>query len=110
MPLTPSELDELRRLAPLARTARRQHAPHSPQGLASARFTEILAAAFAEGRATARELSDASGISYHSVARRLRIATGSPVGARTAPPSPLPAETPGNPGEENPPSAQTGAP
>lgn len=113
MALSADELAELQRLLPVARTARRQHAQDSPQRRASARVTEILALAHAEERATVRELSAATGISYHSVARRIRLATGGPVRRPKRPRerTPRPAETtieeaasPGRaqePGEEN---------
>ena len=78
MPLTPAESAELGLLLPLARASRRQHSPGSPQRRASERVTEILAGAHAEERATVRELASATGLSYHSVARRERIGTGSP--------------------------------
>lgn len=76
MPLSADEVAELARLIPVARSARRQHAPTSPARLASERVTEVLALAHAEGRASIRELALATGISYHSVARRVRLHTG----------------------------------
>ncbi len=107
--LTTSESDELQRLLPVARTARRQHSPSSPQGAASARVTEILAAAHARGDSI-RDLSNATGISYHSVARRVRLATGENIGRPAAPRAteePAPAESPESPestGEQDVPS------
>lgn len=89
MPLTTEELEELSRLAPAARVARTTHSPTSPAAVASSRYTEILTAAHQRGTSV-RELSDQTGISYHSVARRIRNRTQKNISTRGAPAPPTP--------------------
>ena len=105
MALTTEELEELARLAPAARTARRQHSPDSPSSRASERFTDILVAALERG-STVRELADATGISYHSVARRIRVRTGSNISRKSRSLSSAPPAPPAPSEEEKPSGAQ----
>lgn len=73
--LTPSEVSEIRAVAPLARLARAQHSPDSAHAKASARLSHLLVTALPHS--SVRELADAAQISYHSTARRIRLATES---------------------------------
>lgn len=97
--LTESEVAEIRELLPLAAKARRLHSPESAPARASARVSALLVAAHASPDPTpVAELARQTGISYHSVARRIRRATGAPL--KSAP------ETAPPPEEKNPPSAR----
>ena len=82
--LTPEELDEISALLPVAARARRSKSPATE---ASERVSALLAHAHARG-ASVRALADQTGLSYHSVARRIRIRTGSNISPRKTAPEP----------------------
>lgn len=69
-PITPHELSHIRDLVPVAKLKRRQHGEDDPHTIASNSLTEILKLLFEEG-ATLKELSRATGLTYHSVRARV---------------------------------------
>lgn len=69
-PITPSEINEIRELVPIAKLKRRQHGENDPHTVASNALTALLKLLFEEG-ATFKELSRATGLTYHSVRARV---------------------------------------
>jgi hypothetical protein len=68
--IPPTELTQIKALAPLARRYRAKMNPSSPEAIANLSLTEICISLI-ESNVTVKELAEAAGVTYRAMARRL---------------------------------------